>query len=238
MCSTDPAAPDEIPGADPFCAADRGEVDRGRAGPVVTDTIARGVGGSTGPRHARQRRPAWQPKKRGPARWAPALATLVAVGTVIGVTLWQLHLGLLLTNTTTTGGDTGAHFMLPAYIRSNLLPHGSLTGWDPAWYDGFPLYTYYFVLPDLLVALGSYVIPYGVAFKLATVAGSIALPVVAWACGRLFRLRPPVPAALAAATLPFLFEQSFTIYGGTCSPRWPASTRTRSALPWPCSSSG
>ncbi|MGH9081879.1 MAG: hypothetical protein ACRDWN_00900, partial [Acidimicrobiales bacterium] len=51
-------------------------------------------------------------------------------------------------------------------------------------------------------------------FKLATVMGSVLLPVAAWGCGRLFGLRPPVPAAMAAATLPFLFDSTWTIYGG------------------------
>jgi len=140
------------------------------------------------------------------------VATLLVVGGVIAVVLWQMHLNLLLSDTSTTGGDTGAHYMMPAYFTSDLFPH--LTGWDPGWYDGYPIYTFYFVLPDALVALASHVITYDVAFKLATVLGSLLLPVAAWACGRLFRLRPPVPAALAAATLPFLFDYSYTIYGG------------------------
>jgi len=167
------------------------------------------VGEGTGwaPQEPTRWRPDW-------SVWLPALSTLVVIGGVIGVTLWQLHLGLLFENTTTTGGDTGAHFMMPAFMKSNLLAHGQLTGWDPGWYDGYPIYTFYFVLPDALAALGSYLIPYGIAFKWATVLGSLLLPVAAWACGRLFRLRPPVPAALAAATLPFLFDYTFTIYGG------------------------
>lgn len=162
------------------------------------------------PPSQRRYRP-WQP--RG-TRWLAALATVICVGTVIGITVWQLGGTDLLTNTTTTGGDTGAHFMLPEFLRQQLLPHGHLTGWDPGAYDGYPLYTLYFILPDLLVALGSYVIHYDVAFKLAVVLGSLLMPVAAWACGRLFRLRPPGPAALAAATLPFLFDYTFTIYGG------------------------
>src|SRR5580658_2323341 len=142
------------------------------------------------------------------------MATAVAVLGVIAVTLWQVHLNLLLTNTTTTGGDTGAHFMMPAFLRSSLLSHGRLTGWDPGWYAGYPIYTFYFVLPDLITALGSFIAPYDIVFKLVTVLGSLTLPVAAWACGRLFRLRTPVPAALAAATLPYLFDYTWTIYGG------------------------
>jgi len=154
----------------------------------------------------------WRPRPHGAARWVPAAATLAAIAGVVAVTLWQLHLPLLLSDTTTTGGDTGAHYMMPAFFTSNLFPH--LTGWDPGWYDGYPIYTFYFVLPDVLVALASHVITYNVAFKLATVMGSLLLPVAAWAAGRLFGMRPPVPAVLAAATLPFLFDYTWTIYGG------------------------
>ncbi len=157
--------------------------------------------------------PGWRPQATA-SSWAPRLATALAVAGVVAIALWQLHPSLLLSRTTTTGGDTGAHFMLPAYLNDSLLPHLHLTGWDPAWYDGFPLYTYYFVIPDLLAALGSHVVGYDLAFKWATVAGTVTLPVCAWAMGRLFGLRRPIPAALAAATLPFLFEPSFTIYGG------------------------
>jgi hypothetical protein len=70
------------------------------------------------------------------------------------------------------------------------------------------------VFPDLLAALASSVIPYGVAFKLATIAGSVLMPIAAYWCGRLFRLAAPIPAVLAVAMLPFLFDSTFTIDGG------------------------
>ena len=38
---------------------------------------------------------------------------------------------------------------LPAFLKTDLLPQGRLTGWDPGWYDGFPLYTFYFPLPGV-----------------------------------------------------------------------------------------
>jgi hypothetical protein len=142
------------------------------------------------------------------------VATIVCVVSVVVVVLWRLHPSLLLSNSTPTGGDNGGHFAMPAFLRSNLLPHGQLTGWDPGWYDGFPLYTYYFVLPDLLAAVASYRIPYDIAFKLVTVLGSVLLPVAAWAMGRLFGMRRGFPGAVAALTLCYLFDYTFTIYGG------------------------
>ena len=154
-----------------------------------------------------------EPLSRDPWWWLPGAITIVTIASVIVVTLSQLHPGMLLTDTTTTGGDTGAHIAMPKFLET-LISHGHLTGWDPGWYDGFPLYTFYFTIPDLFIAVAGWVIPYGVAFKLGTVLGSVLLPICAWACGRFFRLRAPLPTLLAAATLPFLFDYTFTIYGG------------------------
>jgi len=133
---------------------------------------------------------------------------------VIVVFLLAMHPSLLLTNSTTAGGDTGSHVAVAAFMRTNLLPNFHLTGWDPGWYDGFPLFPFYFPFPDLLAALGSYVIPGNIAFKFMTLLGSFTLPVAAWAFGRLAGLERPRPALLAAFTLPFLFDQTYQIYGG------------------------
>ncbi len=156
--------------------------------------------------------PRWR-RWTGPGSWAAWTNLLVVLG-VIAVALWQLHPSLLLANTTTTGGDTGAHVVLPAFMKSNLLAHGQLTGWDADWYDGFPLYTFYFPLPGVLTVVLNALVSYDVAFKLVTILGTVTLPIAAWAFGRLAGLRNPGPACLAAATLPFLFEPSFSIYGG------------------------
>ena len=145
---------------------------------------------------------------------APQVVTFACVAAAIAVVFWQMDPGLLLANTTTTGGDTGAHVALAAYLKTALLPHLQVTGWFPGAYDGLPLYTLYFPGADLVAALMGYVIPFAVAFKFATLLGSFLLPVAAWAFGRLAGLERPVPAVLALATLPFLFDQSYTIYGG------------------------
>jgi hypothetical protein len=149
--------------------------------------------------------------RQPPPLW---LIDALVIAALTAVVLWQLHPSLLLTNTTTTGGDNGGHYAMPYFLGHNLIPHGQLTGWYPGWFDGIPLYTFYFVLPDAFAALAAHVISYNVAFKLATVLGSLLLPVCALALGRLARLRVPIPAALAAATLPYLFNSSYTIDGG------------------------
>ncbi|MGH9300629.1 MAG: hypothetical protein ACRD0E_01980, partial [Acidimicrobiales bacterium] len=147
----------------------------------------------------------------------PSLATVATFVVVGGASLFvlsQLHPSLLLRNTTTAGGDMGAHVAVPAYMRDHLLSHFSLTGWSPQWYDGYPALTFYFPLPAFLVVLVNLILPYNIAFKLVTVSGLVALPVAAWAFGKLAGLRRPAPACLAVGALGFLFDQSFTIDGG------------------------
>jgi len=132
---------------------------------------------------------------------------------VIFITVWEMHPSLIFSNTLITGGDTGSHLAVPAYLKSVGNPF-NLTPWDPGWFAGMPAYTYYFVLPDVLAWFGSYIIGFAVAFKLATILGSVLMPITAYMLGRLFKAPRPIPAALAVATLPFLFDASFTIDGG------------------------
>jgi hypothetical protein len=146
---------------------------------------------------------------------ASKVATFLCVAGAVVVLAWQFHpASLLLANTTTAGGDTGAHVDLAADLRDHLLPSLHLTGWSPDWYDGYALFTFYFPLPYLLIVGLQHLVPYNVAFKMVTALGSISLPVAAWAFGRLSGMRRPIPACLAAATLPFLFNTNYEIFGG------------------------
>jgi hypothetical protein len=137
----------------------------------------------------------------------------LVVFAVIFVTLFELHPSLIFSNSLITGGDTGSHLAVPAYLKSVGNPF-NLTPWDPGWFAGMPAYTYYFVLPDVLAWFGSYLVGFAIAFKLATILGSVLMPITAYMMGQLFKAPRPIPAALAVATLPFLFDASFTIDGG------------------------
>ncbi|HSL58889.1 MAG TPA: hypothetical protein VK866_13670 [Acidimicrobiales bacterium] len=140
--------------------------------------------------------------------------TLGVVVAAVGFTLLQLQPRLLVSDTTPAGGDMGAHVWAPAYLRDHLIPQWRLTGWTPDWYAGFPALHFYMVPPMLAIVALDTVMPYGVAFKLVTVAGVLAMPVAGWAFGRLAGLRFPTPALFAVAIVPFLFDRTFTIYGG------------------------
>lgn len=148
-----------------------------------------------------------------PGRLQLALDVALLLG-IMAVLLVFFPPKLLLSVTTTTGGDTGAHIYTPWYLRNNLLPRGQISGWSPGWYGGFPMLYFYFPLIALFQALLSYLIPFGVAFKLGTVLGTFFLPVAVYVLFRLMRFAWPAPALGALASLAFLFMDSFSIYGG------------------------
>jgi hypothetical protein len=57
----------------------------------------------------------------------------------------------ILSNSTATGGDMGAHVWGPRFLMDHLLPEFRLTGWTQDWYAGFPAYVFYMVVPSLIV---------------------------------------------------------------------------------------
>ncbi len=132
--------------------------------------------------------------------------------------LWLLFVffrpNLLFSETTTTGGDTGAHIYAPWYLRNHLLPKGLLAGWSPGWYAGFPILHFYFPLIATFQALLSYLISYEVAFKLGTVLGTFFFPVSVYLLFKLLRFGFPAPIVGSILSIGFLFMSSFSIYGG------------------------
>ncbi len=108
-----------------------------------------------------------------PQRLRLAINIVLVAGATLFV-IWNLRPGLWFDANTPTGGDLGAHVWSPAYLRDVLLPAGRLTGWSPDWYAGFPAFSFYMVVPSLLI-----------------VAVDVGLPVLLWL---------PVLVVIAAAT--------------------------------------
>ncbi|HZX55989.1 MAG TPA: hypothetical protein VFE86_14985, partial [Ilumatobacteraceae bacterium] len=142
------------------------------------------------------------------------LTTVLFLFVATLITLNVIHWDLVLQNNTPTGGDMGAHVMGPAYLRDHLLSDFRLSGWSPYWYDGFPLYRFYMVVPALMIVALNVILPYGVAFKIVAVAGILTLPFCCWAFGRLAKFSFPIPELFSLAAVIFLLDDSFQIYGG------------------------
>ncbi len=88
-----------------------------------------------------------------PRRRFETVVTAVIVAAALGFMLVNLRPWLWVLDTTPSGGDLGAHVWSPAYLRDVLLPEWRLTGWSHDWYAGFPAFTFYMVIPSLLVVI-------------------------------------------------------------------------------------
>ncbi len=142
------------------------------------------------------------------------VATTVVMMMVVHLNPLSPNSDLVFDRTTPTGGDMGAHVWAPAYLRDNLLSHFQLSGWTMDWYGGLPIYRFYMVIPALAIVALDVILPYGVAFKLVAVSGLVLFPLVCWAFGRLANFRHPIPELFAVASLCFLLDESYSIYGG------------------------
>ncbi len=184
--------------------------------PEVT-AVPEEFGSSSGGRRERGRRALHLAHGKDAHRSAEVVGRVITIVALVGMTvwvIWQIRPDLIFSRAMDVGGDNGGHVAAPYFLIHHLLPQGRIEGWDPQWFDGFPLYVFYFPLPAVLIALLSVLFPYAVAFKIVTVLGSVTLPIAAWAFGRLAGFRRPVPVLMAAAMLPYLFNTSYTIDGG------------------------
>jgi hypothetical protein len=150
-----------------------------------------------------------------PGRAAEAGLSVLAVGLATWLVLATLHPQELLRSTTPTGGDMGAHVWGPRYLLDNLLPQGRLSGWTPDWYDGFPAYQFYMVVPSLMIVA----LHVGLAWYLAVpvLLAAAAAVVLAWSRERLYPYRYLVlgaAAGLSVLSAPVPYNQSFKIITG------------------------
>jgi hypothetical protein len=121
---------------------------------------------------------------------------------------------LLLLKTTINGGDTGSHYPTAAYLKEVLLPKGKIMGWDPGNYAGYPLFYHYFPLAFLLMAALNLFISMEVSFKIISVLGIFLLPLFTYLALRFMKYKFPIPIIGAVFSLPFLFNQGNSMWGG------------------------
>ncbi|MGI9528878.1 MAG: hypothetical protein ACR2NG_04140 [Acidimicrobiia bacterium] len=149
-----------------------------------------------------------------------ALPTILILLTMSGVlgpilrdgqSLWRLP--YLLVANTPTGGDMGAHVLLPKVLLEEVLPSGRIMGWSMDWYAGFPALYFYFPLPALTTVGLDLVLPYGIAFKLVTILGLIALPTATYFFVRFLGFTRFLASIGAVAGSLFVFMESYSIFG-------------------------
>lgn len=142
------------------------------------------------------------------------LLPVVSVAAVSLIIFVVMNPWLIFSSTTPTGGDMGAHVFGPAYLRDNLIPEGRLIGWSNDWFAGFPAFYFYFPLPSLTIVALDFLLPYGVAFKLVTVLGLLALPPAVYFFTRSLDLNRNFAMIASGVGAVFAFYESYSIYGG------------------------
>lgn len=133
---------------------------------------------------------------------------------IIGFLFTYFQPQYIFSKTITTGGDTASHYYTAKYLMEYLLPQWRVSGWDPGNFAGEPFLIFYFPLPFVIMALLGHVIPLEIAFKIGTILGIFLLPVCTYFSLRLMRFRFPVPILGALFTLPFLFIEANSMWGG------------------------
>ncbi len=141
------------------------------------------------------------------------------VDSVVIISIWLFLLsyfkpGLLFSVTTISGGDTMSDYYPAKYMHDYLLPNFKLVGWNMGWYAGIPMFQYYFPLLFAFAGLLGMLIPLQISVKLVTVLGTFLLPLCTLISMKLFNFRSPMPAFAAILTLPFLFMESNSMWGG------------------------
>lgn len=128
-----------------------------------------------------------------------------------GQSLWRLP--YLLVANTPTGGDMGAHVLLPKVLLEETLASGRILGWSMDWYAGFPVLYFYFPLPALSTVALDLILPYGIAFKIVTIVGLVALPTASYFFVKHLGFTKFVAAVAGAAGSLFVFMESYSIFG-------------------------
>jgi hypothetical protein len=147
-----------------------------------------------------------------PGSMFEAFVSFVAVGLATALVIQVLHPSQWLSNTTATGGDMGSHVWGPRYLVDHLLPHWRLSGWTPDWYDGFPAYQFYMVIPSLIVVIVYVGLPF--YLWIPALFGCVALACLGWAKERLYPYRHVVlgiAVFLAVLVVPLSYNRSFKL---------------------------
>jgi len=142
------------------------------------------------------------------------LAVVLLACTASGFLLYHYPWDVILTATTTAGGDMASLYYPTKLLAEEILPQGQVTGWTMGQYAGFPVFHFYSTLPFVIIVLLGKLIPMQIAFKLVTLAGPTLLPLAAAYMFRALGYRHGAGSIAALSTLPFLLQQGNSMWGG------------------------
>ncbi len=125
-----------------------------------------------------------------------------------------IPLDLIFLKTVTAGGDTASHYYPAYYLKNYLIKNFDIVGWSQGWYAGIPMFQFYFPLPFILMVFLSYIFSLEIAFKIVTLLAIILIPFGAYFFFRLMDFSRQISAIASVFTLPFLFMEANSMWGG------------------------
>ena len=148
------------------------------------------------------------------AAQAEDMVSWLVLALVYAFMLSRFDLRLLVSDSILTGGDSASWYQVLKTLKEDFLPQGRLFGFSQANFFGYLEGQHYFILPFLVAALLGFLVPLGVALKIATVAGGFALPLSMFFAASSISGRKRSGAIDAALSLLFLLNESYSIFGG------------------------
>ncbi|HEY9053714.1 MAG TPA: hypothetical protein VIO60_02735 [Rectinemataceae bacterium] len=146
--------------------------------------------------------------------FSETVASFFVLALVCATMVSRFDLRLLFSDTILTGGDSASWYQVLKTLAEDYLPRGRLFGFSQANFFGYLEGQHYFVLPFLSAALLGKILPLKVALKIATVVGGFALPFTLFAAAWSIAKKPRAGAFASAGGLLFLFNESYTMFGG------------------------
>ncbi len=143
---------------------------------------------------------------------APFIDSAALIG-MVAYTLWLLPSAILSLGPA-TGGDMGSHFWPLQALVEYGIPEGRLRMWNPGNLGGEPYFLQYFPLPYFVMTALSAFMPLGTAFSVGTILPVIAFPCSVYLALRILQLPFPAPILGAAFGQIFLFNESYSMWGG------------------------
>ncbi len=149
-------------------------------------------------------------------KWVETATEVLVLIAITGFLLTFFEPRLLFSATHISAGDTVGHYYGMYYLNKVLIPNGEVIGWCSNWFMGYPMFQFYFPAVFVLGALLGYVpgIALPVAFKIITAIGVFMLPICAYICFKLMKFEFPIPLIAALFTLPHLFMENYSMWGG------------------------
>jgi hypothetical protein len=149
--------------------------------------------------------------------WRVTLDDMLGVVTLIliyYVMLSRFDLTLAFSDTILTGGDSASWFQVLKTLKEEYLPRGRVFGYSLSNFFGYLEGQHYFIIPFLFAAILGFFMPLTIALKIATMAGGLALPLTMFIAVSSIAGKKRAGAIAASFALLFLFNESYSIFGG------------------------